>query len=110
MADESSITTISLNDKVRFTQERLCVLSLPDRKRLEDRVGVVQGYWNHTRRLTVYFPQESGKPELRIPNIDPRQLERVSEDAVKTEMPPPIVDAASGDAKLSQDDMDNLFG
>jgi hypothetical protein len=101
---------LSLGDKVRFTAERLSVLAQPDKKRLEGRVGVVQGRWNYTRKLTVYFPNESDRPELRILSVDPRQLERVSEDAIKTDMAPTIVEAASGDEKLSQEDMDNLFG
>ena len=110
MAYESSITTLTVGDNVRFTQERLSVLSPSDRKRLENRVGVVQGNWNYTRKLTVYFPAESDKQELRILSVDPRQLERVSDETPETETPPQIAKEASGDEKLSQEDMDNLFG
>jgi len=40
--------------------------------------------------------------------VDPRQLERVVEIATFTEVLPEIVD--DGDARLSQEDTDNLFG
>jgi hypothetical protein len=110
MANESSITKMTEVDNVRFTQGRLSVLSPPDRKRLENRVGVVQGYWNHTRKLTVYFPADGDRSELRILSVDPRQLERVSEEKAKAETPPQITEETSGDAKLSQEDTDNLFG
>ena len=110
MAYASSITSISLNDKVRFTEDRLAVLTPSDRKRLEGRVGVVQSYWNFTRKLTVYFPEERGRPELRILSVDPRQLEQVAENLLESEMAPDIADVASGDDPLSQEDTDNLFG
>ncbi len=110
MAYESSITPISLNDKVRFKEERMAVLTPSDRKRLEGRVGVVQSYWNSTRKLTVYFLEDKGRPELRILSVDPRQLEQVAENLLERKMAPDIADAASGDTKLSQEDTDNLFG
>lgn len=110
MAYESSITTLSQGDKVRFTAERLSILAPADRKRLEGRVGVVQGRWNYSRKLTVYFPEDGSRSELRILSVDPNQLERVSEDVVKPDEPPVNVGAASGDEKLSQEDTDNLFG
>jgi len=109
MAYESSITTFSQGDKVRFKDERLSVLTPPDRKRLEGRVGVVQGRWNYSRKLTVHFPEDGGRSELRIMSVDPSQLERVMEEA-KAEMAPEITEAASGEERLSQEDMDNLFG
>ena len=49
-----------------------------------------------------------GRAELRILMVDPRQLERVVEIATFTEVLPEIVD--DGDARLSQEDTDNLFG
>ena len=110
MAYASSLTQISLDDKVRFTDERLSVLTPPDRKRLEGRIGVVQGYWNFSRKLTVYFPQDGVRSELRILSVDPRQLEQVAENLIGTDMAPDITDAVSGDDKLSQEDLDNLFG
>jgi len=109
MAYASSITSISLGDKVRFKEERLSVLTPPDRKRLEGRVGVVQAYWNFTRKLTVFFPEDGDRPELRILSVDPRQLEQVTEYLIETEIKPEIADAANGDEKLSQEDTDNLF-
>jgi hypothetical protein len=110
MAYANSITPISLNDKVRFKEERLSVLTTPDRKRLEGRVGVVQSYWNFTKKLTVYFPEEIGRPELRILSVDPRQLEQVAKTVIQTEIASEIADAASGNDKLSQEDTDKLFG
>jgi len=110
MAYESSIITLSEGDKVRFTAERLSMLAPADRKRLEGRVGVVQGRWNYTRKRTVYFPEEGGRSELRILSVDPRQLERVSIEAAQPEVPPANLEAPSGDEKLSQEDLDNLFG
>jgi hypothetical protein len=109
MAYASSLTKISLGDKVRFTEERLSVLTPPDRKRLEGRIGVVEGYWNFSRKLTVHFPEDAGRRELRILSVDPRQLEQVRENLIKTDMAPEIADTSSGDEKLSQDDLDKLF-
>lgn len=113
MTYENSRLHISLNDKVRFKEERLCVLSPSDRKRLEGRVGVVQSYWNFTRKLTVCFPEDSGRRELRILSVDPRQLEQVAqtEHAVaEPDIEPKIAPEASGEERLSQEDMDNMFG
>lgn len=111
MAYESSITNISLQDRVRFKDERLVILTPADRKRLEGRVGVVQGYWNFTRKLTVCFPQDGSRSELRILSVDPRQLERVMEGIDQTEVDPKISKEASSDnTTLSQEDTDNLFG
>ena len=84
MAFEGSQTNISLGDQVRFRKERLSMLTTADRKRLEDRVGIVQGYWNFTRKLIVAFPEHCGRPELRILSVDPRQLERVAEGVIQT--------------------------
>lgn len=110
MALERSTTQISQDDKVRFKEERLSVLTLSDRRRLEGRVGVVQGYWNFTRKLTVYFPEEGGRRELRILSVDPRQLENVVETLIETDLAPETAPVAGGEERLSQEDMDNLFG
>ncbi len=119
MAYASSLTQISLGDTVRFTEERLSVLTPSDRKRLLGRMGVVQGNWNFSRKLTVYFPEDGGRRELRILSVDPRQLEPVPatliatdiEAAIQidTEIEPAVAEAPSGDETLSQEDMDNLF-
>jgi len=102
MTLELSIYKISAGDLVRFKDERLAMLAPADRKRLEGRVGVAQGYWQFTRKLTVAFAEDDARPPLRILSVDPRQLERVA-NAVAP-------DAGNGDAKLSQGDTDNLFG
>ncbi len=83
------------------------MLTPGDRKRLEGRVGVVQGYWGFTKKLTVAFPHDAGRPLLRILSVDPRQLERVAE-SVATE--PEVAMDNLGESKLSQDDTDALFG
>lgn len=86
------------------------MLAPGDRKRLSGRVGVVQGYWNFTRKLTVIFPEDAGRPLLRILSVDPSQLERVAEDIGPAGGEPVVEDEAIGDTKLSQEDTDNLFG
>ena len=95
-------------DQVRFKEERLAVLTPPDRRRLEGRVG--QGYWSMTRKLTVAFPEDSGRAELRILSVDPRQLERVADNGTQAEVEPNPADEVDGGSKLSQEDTDNLFG
>jgi hypothetical protein len=111
MAYENSVSTLSEGDKVRFTAERLSMLAPADRKRLEGRVGVVQGRWNYTRKLTVYFPEDGSRVDLRILSVEPNQLERAPNESVQPEPAPPPAnaDAPSGDERLSQEDMDNLF-
>lgn len=109
MAYENSLTTLSPGDKVRFKEERLAVLTPSDRKRLENRVGVVQGRWNYSRKLTVHFPEDAGRSELRIMSVEPNQLERVFEEP-QAEAAAEITQAPSGEEKLSQEDLDNLFG
>lgn len=111
--------------KVRFTQERLSILSPRDRQGLAGRIGVVQTDNNLGRKPTVYFPEDGAKPELRLFGVDPRQLELV-ESPPQPEMAPRInegsdhADLASepadgeppapdGDGKLSQEDLDNFF-
>lgn len=118
MAYESSIIKLSEGDKVRFTAERLSMLAPADRKRLEGRTGVVQGRWNYSRKLTVYFPEDGDRVDLRILSLDPNHLERAPIEANQPEAaatpapaPTPInAEPHSGDGKLSQEDTDNLFG
>jgi hypothetical protein len=110
MALENSPTQISLEDKVRFKDERLSVLTPSDRNRLDGRLGVVQGYWNFTRKLTVYFPEDAGRRELRILSVEPRQLEKVTDNLIEAEMKSEPAAVASGEDRLSQEDMDNMFG
>ncbi|MBP9058802.1 MAG: hypothetical protein KBF98_00640 [Rhodoferax sp.] len=110
MTPDSPLTQISLGDFVRFQAERLAMLAPADRRRLEGRVGLVQGYWNSTRKLTVAFAQDGGRAELRILSVDPRQLERVVDTPMPTAAEANIPEPTDGDAKLSQEDTDNLFG
>ena len=110
MVFENSLTNIALGDQVRFKDERLSMLASSDRKRLEGRVGLVQGRWNFTRKLTVLFPEDADRALLRILSVDPRQLERVAGSDISMGGVPELTDEASDDAKLSQEDMDNLFG
>lgn len=110
MALENSLIKISTDDMVRFKEERLAVLIPSDRKRLDGRVGVVQGYWNFTRKLTVYFPEDAGRRELRILSVDPRQLEKVASNLIEDETQSEPAAVAGGEDRMSQEDMDNMFG
>ena len=111
--------------KVRFTQERLSILTPRDRQGLEGRIGVVQADHNFGRKPTVAFPVDGAKLELRLFRIDPRHLELV-EIPPNTEIAPHLNDAANhsalthgtadveppesdGGGTLSQSEMDNLF-
>jgi hypothetical protein len=111
--------------KVRFTQERLSVLTARDRQGLEGRIGVIQTDSHVVRKPTVYFPADGAKPELRLFGVDPRQLERV-DSPPRTGIAPRVnegptdsalTDAAAdgeatapdGGGKLSQEDLDNFF-
>jgi hypothetical protein len=108
-----------LNAKVRFTQQRLSILTPRDRQNLAGRIGVVQTDCNVVRKPTVYFPAEGAQVELRLFQVDPRQLElvegppvtepevtpRINESAVDLATPAP--DDSGGN--LSQNDLDNFF-
>jgi hypothetical protein len=111
--------------KVRFTQERLSILTARDRQGLAGRIGVIQADSHLVRKPTVYFPEDGTKPELRLFGVDPRQLELV-EAPPQPENPPrlnegenhadPTQGAADGETsapdgggKLSQEDLDNFF-
>jgi hypothetical protein len=115
-----------LNSHVQFTQERLAVLTPRDRQGLTGRIGVVQTDGNKIEKPTVYFPATAAFPELRLFRVDPRHLE-VVESSTSRDKEPQLdgnanhgnssdpVDAteaatSSGDERLSQSDMDNLFG
>ena len=99
-----------LNAKVRFTQERLSILTQRDRHNLEGRTGVVQSYWSYTRKPTVYFPEDGGRVELRLLQVDPRQLELADEASLQTEIEPALADESDDKRQLSQSELDNLFG
>ncbi len=97
-----------LDEKVRFTQERLDVLSPQDRRRLEGRIGVVQGNYGGTRKPIVYFPADLDRPDLRLFGVDLRQLELVEEEPL-----PPQEAERSEDFEdspgVSQTEADDLF-
>lgn len=99
-----------LNAKVRFTQERLSILTQRDRHSLEGRIGVVQSYWSYTRKPTVYFPEDGGRVELRLLQVDPRHLELADEASLQTEIEPALADESDDKRQLSQSELDNLFG
>ena len=101
---------LPINAKVRFTNDRLSVLTPPDRRQLEGRVGVVQGYWHESRKPTVYLPQDGNRLELRLLRVDPRHLELVEEAAATAEAKAQISDDTGGNEKLSQSELDDLFG
>jgi len=102
--------------KVRFTQERLAVLTPRDRQGLAGRIGVVQTDSNLVRKPTVYFPQDGARLELRLFRVDPRHLELV-EGPPNTEDAPLVGGDAAGQeaadpgegGKLSQSELDNFF-
>jgi hypothetical protein len=78
----------------------------------------------------VYFPEDGDRAELRILSQEPNQLERVIEDVTTPDAPPDHAEvapeaassadaastedahteAASGGDKLSQEELDKLFG
>ncbi|MCC7545341.1 MAG: hypothetical protein IT506_07620 [Aquabacterium sp.] len=97
-----------LDDKVRFTRERLAILSPQDRRRLEGRIGVVVGNFNGTRKPVVYFPADFDRPDLRLFGVDLRQLELVDEEHL-----PPQEAEFSEDLEdspgVSHSDVDDLF-
>ena len=115
-------TPFPLGAKVRFTQDRLSVLTLRDRKGLEGRIGVVQTDGSLVKKPTVFFPAEGARPDLRLFRVEPAQLEIVemppepqapspaSADASPTpasaDASPPPADAGEN---LSQSDLDKLF-
>lgn len=105
-----------LNAKVRFTQERLAVLTPRDRQGLAGRIGVVQTDSNLVRKPTVYFPEDGAQLELRLFRVDPRHLELV-EGPPSTEDAPLLGGDRVGEetaepgegGNLSQADLDNFF-
>lgn len=99
-----------LHAKVRFTQERLSILSPRDRKSLDGRIGVVEGYWNGTRKPTVNFSEDGGRGQLRLLRVDPQHLELVDAAPAQAQSEPKIGDDSDANRKLSQSELDNLFG
>lgn len=111
--------------KVRFTQERLSILTPRDRQSLAGRIGVIQTNSTLVSKPTVHFPADGARVEVRLFRVDPRQLELVEAPPVSAIKPFPMVAAdqsvhepaavndstAEGDGggKLSQDDLDKMF-
>jgi hypothetical protein len=112
--------------KVRFTQERLSILTPRDRQGLAGRIGVVQLDINFVRKPTVYFPADGARLELRLFRVDPRHLELVeappdtqitsrlnegenqahsTHGAAEADTPAP-----DSGGNLSQSELDKLFG
>ncbi len=105
-----------LDARVRFTQERLAVLTPRDRQGLAGRIGVVQTDGSLVRKPTVYFPQDGAKPELRLFRVDPGHLERVEglpNSGTNSSPDRAMADPAAADpgegGNLSQSDLDNFF-
>jgi hypothetical protein len=114
-----------VNSKVRFTQERLAVLTPHDRQGLAGRIGVAQTDSRFIVKPTIYFPATGDKPELRLFRVDPRHLELV--EIPPEALSPPSADdgtkpseftnrmhevqpaSTEGGGNLSQSELDNFF-
>ena len=114
-----------MNAKVRFTQERLSILTTRDRQGLAGRIGVTQTDSTLVRKPTVYFPSDGVNQVLRLFRVDPSHIELV-ENSPDNEITPDhndgedhsdpahgtadvVASAPDGDDNLSQSEMDNLF-
>jgi hypothetical protein len=111
--------------KVRFTQERLAILTPRDRQGLAGRIGVIQADSKFAGKPTIYFPANGDKPELRLFRVDPRHLELVESPPDSASTPTlnnntnhPGLTSGTSDVqpnspddgeKLSQSDLDNFF-
>lgn len=118
-------TPFPLGARVRFTEDRLSVLTPRDRKSLAGRIGVVQTDGALVKKPTVYFPAEGARPELRLFRMDPGHLELVdmpaeaeaeAEAAAAADSPPPTEAGADTNppapesgGSLSQSELDKLF-
>ena len=96
--------------KVRFTHERLSILTPRDRQGLAGRIGVIQTDSRLVAKPTVYFPAHGNNPELRLFRVDPRHLELVEGPPNPAVTPSDLQPTSPGtDEKLSQSDLDNFF-
>ena len=122
-----------LDSKVRFTKERLSLLTARDRQGLAGRIGVVQTDGTRITKPTVYFPADATHLDLRLFGVDPRHLELVEippsavnepgldvgdnragpgdDSAIHTTDHPAdtATEAPAEGERLSQSDMDKLF-
>lgn len=80
-----------------------------DRKSLEGRIGVVQSFLGFTKKPVVYFPEDNGRVEIRLLQVDPRHLELVADASPSAASNPALGDQRDAEGKLSQDEMDDLF-
>jgi len=99
----------SQTDKVPFTQERLDALTAQDRRCLEGRLTVAQGFHNGTKKPIVSSPQTQDHSDLRLLGVDYRQLEAASEEGVRPDDPFQLSDQTVIGDRLSQDETDCLF-
>lgn len=110
--------------KVRFTQQRLAVLTPRDRRGLAGRIGEIQATeGSSARKATVYFPADGPRQDLRLFRVDCSHLEVVEGPPPATQQQPPgqgakpaspgpshaEANAPADDGNLSQDDLDKLF-
>lgn len=99
--------------KVRFAAARLAVLSLPDRRRLEGRVGIVQPYRKISKKPYIYFPTDDSRDEIRL-EVDRGHLEIVELPPPEPEVNPipemPSEKPQTESGNLSQSELDDLFG
>ncbi len=111
--------------KVRFTHERLSILTPRDRRGLAGRIGVIQTDSRLIGKPTVYFPAAGDKPELRLFGVNPRHIELIDSHpesvinlslrdgenhSVLASQSSDLVPASpDGATNLSQSDADNLF-
>jgi len=99
----------SQTDKIPFTQEPLNALTAQDRRRLEGRLTVAQGFHNGTKKSIVYSPHTQGHSDLRLFGVDFRQVEVASEAGVRPDDPVQLSDQTVIGDKLPQDETDRLF-
>lgn len=74
----SGQTAVPKGTRVCFTAAALQRMGETQRKRLEGRVGCVAGYRMGARDPIVDFPRAGRRKELRLFEVDSRQLEIVS--------------------------------
>ena len=69
---------VAMESRVRFTAAALERMGEVQRRRLTDRVGVVIGYRMGAQDPIVEFPRAGRRKELRLFEVDTRQLEVIS--------------------------------
>lgn len=112
MENHQTMTAAFTKDtKVRFTQDRLTMLTARDRQGLAGRIGVIQTDTHSKAKPNVYFPAEGKLPEIRLFRVDVRHFE-VVESPVPEEITV-VAEAGTnppdGGGNLSQSDLDDFF-